>query len=127
MKNEVKDIEPRLLTQREVEWIREILQSNLGWKDTDISKTKVVAEGLCDDGRSIFLRAPAPENPSPSSPMGYIGRIVIWTDDGCFIEVRLDQSCGRLHELFMQFADPNNRRRKLPEQWTEVSHTAMSL
>src|SRR5208283_686927 len=125
MENCVKEIEPRPLTERESTWIREILQTSEEWRDADISKTRVIAEGPCDEGISILLRAPEPENPKPGLTAGYIGRVVICTDDASVIEVRLTQSEGRLHELFVLFVDPKHPRRSLPESWTEVSHQAV--
>ena len=127
MKNDVKDIEPRPLTDREAGWIREILWTTEDWKDADISKTRVIAEGPCDEGLSFLLRASEPENAKPGPMMGYIGRLCIITDDGSFIEVRLTQSNRMLYELFVLFVDPKHLRRKLPESWTEVSHEAYSL
>jgi hypothetical protein len=127
MKDEVKAIEPRSLTDREAGWIREILQTNEEWQNVDISKTQVVAEGPCDEGISILMQAPEPENPKPGPMDGYIGRLWINNDDGSVIEVRLTQSDRRFHELFVLFVDPKHPRRKLPESWTEVSHEAFRM
>ena len=127
MRDEVKGIEPRPLTEREAAWIREILQADEEWKDSDISRTHVIAEGPCDEGQSILLHAPEPENSRPGPMMGYIGRLWISNDDGSVIEVRLTQSGRRLHELFVLFVDPKHPDRKLPEHWTEVSHEAHRL
>jgi len=122
-----KEIEPRPLTEQESTWIREILQTNEEWKDTAISKTRVVAEGPCDEGISILLRGPESERTDLRSPSGYVGRIVICTDDDSLIEIRLTYSYGRLDELFILFVDPRNPKRRLPERWTEVSHEATAL
>ena len=127
MGNEVKAIKPRPLTDREAAWIREILQTNEEWKDADISKTQVVAEGPCDEGLSMLLRAPGPENHKPGAVEGYIGRLWIKNNDGSVIEVRLTQSARRLQELFVLFVDPKNPRRRLPESWIEVSHEALKM
>lgn len=127
MKDDVKDIEPRPLTEREAGWIREILQTSEDWKDADISKTQVVAEGPCDQGLSFILRASEPENSKPGPTMGYIGRIWITNNDGSVIEIRLTQSERRLRELFVLFVDTKHPRRTLPENWTEVSHQAFPL
>jgi hypothetical protein len=128
MECDARDIEPRPLTARESTWIREILQSSQGWENADISRTKVVAEGPCDEGVSILLRAPEPENPDERGPIaGYVGRIVICTSDGGLIEVRLTQSEGRLQELFVLFVDPQHPRRKMPDSWTESSHEVVGV
>jgi len=127
MKDDVKEIEPRSLTNREEGWIREILQTNEEWREADISKTHVVAEGPCDEGLSILLRAPEPENSKLGPMAGYIGRLWIQNDDDSVIEVRLTQSNRRLHELFVLFVDPKHPGRQLPESWTEVSHQALSM
>jgi hypothetical protein len=122
MENDVRDIAPRPLTEREATWIHEILQARDDWKGADISRTEVVGEGPCDEGKSILLRAPEPENPRPEQGAGYVGRVVIGTGDGSLIEARLTQSDGRLQELFVLFVDPKHPRRGLPDSWTEVSH-----
>ena len=127
MKCDVRNIEPRTLTTRESAWVREILQTAPDWKDADISRTQVIAEGPCDEGISIRLRAPQPENSTPDPTAGYIGRIVICTDEGSLIEVRLTQSGGRLDELFVLFVDPKHPRRTLPSNWTERSHEALGM
>ncbi|MGO9520346.1 MAG: hypothetical protein ACLPND_25190 [Candidatus Korobacteraceae bacterium] len=127
MENDVKDIEPRPLTEREAAWILEILQTSDTWKTTDVSRTQVVAEGPCDEGLSILLRAPEPENSNPSEKAGYIGRICIINDDDSYIEVRLTHLEGRLHELFVLFVDPEHPNRPLPASWTEVSHEAFGI
>jgi hypothetical protein len=127
MENAVKDIEPRPLTDREAGWICEILQTNDEWKHADISRIQVVAEGPCDEGLSILLEAPEPQNPK-ASPMGvYIGRLWINNDDNSVIEVRLTHLDRRLRELFILFVDPKHPRRTLPERWTEVSHEAFRM
>src|ERR1035438_5746417 len=43
------------------------------------------------------------------------------------IEVRLNQSDGRLRELFVLFVDPKHPHRGLPATWTEVSHDAIAM
>src|ERR1700677_2340622 len=58
-----RGITPRPLTERETGWIRDILQANDEWRGADISRTQVVAEGPCDEGSSIRLQSPEPENP----------------------------------------------------------------
>lgn len=127
MKDDVRGIEPRPLTERESEWIREILQTSEEWRGADISRTQVIGEGPCDEGISILLQAPEPENSKAGSMADYIGRLVICTDDDSVIEVRLTQSYGKLNELFVLFVDPKHPRRKLPASWIEVSHEAFGL
>jgi hypothetical protein len=121
---ELVDSEARLLVS--AGWIREILQTRGEWKDADISKTEVIAEGPCDEGLSIVLRDPE-QNLKAASVSGYIGRIWITNNDGSIIEVRLTFSDRRLNELFVLFVDPKHPKRTLPESWTELSHQASSL
>jgi hypothetical protein len=123
---EPKNIEPRSLTQREAGWIRDIVQANDEWQDADISRTQVVAEGPCDEGISIRLQAPEPENPK-AKPVESVGELWIQTDDGSSINVQLSQFEGRLRELYVLFFDPKLRNRKLPETWTEVSREAANV
>ncbi len=123
---EPKNIEPRSLTQREAGWIRDILQANDEWRDAHISRTQVVAEGPCDEGVSIRLQAPEPENPK-AKPVESVGELWIQTDDGSSINVQLSQFEGRLRELYVLFFDPKQRNRKLPETWTEVSREAANV
>ena len=118
---------PRPLTEQESAWIHEILQTRDEWRDADIGQTEVISRMPCDEGISVLLRAPAPENTKAGLDSGYIGRIVICTDDSSLIEARLDHLNGRLHELFVLFVDPKHPRRSLPERWTEASHEAFAL
>ena len=123
---EPKKIEPRPLTQREAGWIRDILHVNPEWCDANISRTQVVAEGLCDEGVSIRLQAPEPEVPK-AKPVESVGELWIQTDDGSSINVQLSQFEGRLRELYVLFFDPKRRTRTLPETWTEVSREAAKV
>lgn len=123
---EPKRIEPRSLSEREAGWIRDILQVNDEWRDADISKTQVVAEGPCDEGISIRLQAPAPENPK-AKPVESVGELWIQTDDDSTINVQLSQFEGRLRELYVLFIDRKHPKRKLPESWTEVSREAVNV
>jgi hypothetical protein len=126
MDNEPKEIKPRPLTERETGWLRDILQVNEAWRAADISRTKVVAEGPCDEGVSIRLEAPEPENPK-SSRRESVGELWITTADGCSINVQLSQFEGRLRELYVLFFDPKQRRRTLPESWVEISREATDI
>ena len=124
----VKDIEARPLTKRESDWILEILQTSEEWRDADISRTQVIAQGPCDEGLSFVFQSPDPENPYGSEGgAGYIGRLVICTADDSMIEIRLTQGDGRLRDLFVLFVDPKHPNRSLPESWTEVSHEAIAM
>jgi hypothetical protein len=114
--DEVQEIEPRSLTEREMGWIHDILQVNEEWREADISKTQVVAEGPCDEGVIIRLQAPEPENPKAKSQRESVGELWIQTEDGCSINVQLSQFEGRLRELYVLFFDPKLRNRKLPER-----------
>lgn len=117
----------RSLTQQELGWIAEILRTREEWKLADISEAVVIGQERCDEGASILLSAPEPENASLHGTSGYIGRVCINTTCGAFIEVRLDHLGGRLHELFVLFVDPGKPSRQLPDTWTEVSHEAFAL
>jgi hypothetical protein len=125
-REEPKKIEPRPLTQREAGWVRDILRANDEWRDADIGETQVVAEGSCDEGVSIRLQAPEPENTN-AKPVESVGELWIQTDDGSSINVQLSQFEGRLRELYIIFFDPKRRNRKLPETWTEVSREAANV
>jgi hypothetical protein len=127
VKSDVKDIPARPLTEQEYGWLREILETSEEWRDADIGNTRVIAEGPCDQGISFLLQAPAPENPRQPCGASYIGRLVICTADDSMIEVRLNQSDGRLRELFVLFVDPKHPHRGLPATWTEVSHDAIAM
>jgi hypothetical protein len=77
---EVKEIAPRPLSAREEGWMREILQVNDQWRNADITKTKVIAQGPNAEGFSIVLEAPAPENPELESQRESVGQIWVQTD-----------------------------------------------
>lgn len=124
--DEVREIEPRSLSEREAGWLHDILRVNEAWREADISRTQVVAEGPCDEGVSIRLEAPEPENPK-SSRRESVGELWITTADGCSINVQLSQFEGRLRELYVLFIDPKRRTRKLPESWVEVSREAADV
>jgi hypothetical protein len=125
-RNEAKDIDPRPLTEREKGWIRDILQVNDEWRDADISRTQVVAEGPSYEGFSIRLQAPEPENPN-AKPVESVGELLIQTDDGNTITVQLSQYEGRLRELYLLFLDTKHRLGSLPESWAEASREATNI
>jgi hypothetical protein len=126
-KDEVKEIDPRPLTNREAQWIRDILQVSDGWRKADLSKTQVVAEGPTTEGLRFVLRASEPENPRANSRRESVGELWINTDDNCTINVQLSQFQGQLRELYVLFVDPQNPKRKLPESWIEVSREATNI
>jgi hypothetical protein len=125
--DEVREIEPRSLSEREAGWVRDILQANDEWRGADISRTQVVAEGPCDEGVSIRLQAPEPENPKAKVRRESVGELWIQTEDGCSINVQLSQFEGRLRELYVLFVDPKHPKRRLPESWVEVSREAANV
>jgi hypothetical protein len=124
--DDVKEIEPRPLTEREADWIRDILRVNDQWRGADISQTQVVAEGPCSEGISITLRAPEPENRNATRRES-VGELWIQTDEGNTINVQLSQFEGRLKELYVLFIDPKHPKRRLPESWNEVSRKATNI
>jgi hypothetical protein len=120
-------MEPRPLTEREKDWIGDILKANDEWRDADISRTQVVAEEPGEEGVSFVLQAPEPENPEAKSRRASVGELWIQTEDGSSINVQLSQFEGRLTEIYVLFVDTKNPKRKLPETWTEVSREAANL
>lgn len=127
MSTETNLIEPRPLNDREAKWIKQILQVNPEWKDADISRTQVVAEGPCDEGISIRLQATEPENPKANSRRESVGELWINTTDKCTINVQFSQFQGQLREMYVLFIYPKHPKRTLPETWTEVSHEATDI
>jgi hypothetical protein len=122
-----RTMEPRPLTEREKDWIGDILKANDEWRDADISRTQVVAEEPGEEGVSFVLQAPEPENPEAKSRRASVGELWIQTEDGSSINVQLSQFEGRLTEIYVLFVDTKNPKRKLPETWTEVSREAANL
>jgi hypothetical protein len=125
--DEVRNIESRPFTEREAGWVRDILQANDGWRNADVSRTHVVAEGPTAEGYSLLLEAPEPENPGVKSTQESVGNLWIETDDGSTINVQLTQLKGTLRELYVLFVDTKHPERKLPETWTEVSREAVPM
>jgi hypothetical protein len=126
-KKEPREIKPRPLSEREAGWVRDILRANDEWREADISRTQVIAEGPTDEGVSFVLESPALENPKSKSIRESVGNLWIQVDDGSTINVQLSQSGGRLCELYVLFFDPKRRLCTLPESWTEVSREAASV
>lgn len=121
-----ESINPRPLSDREESWIRDILRVNDEWRDADIGKTQVVAEEPDEEGVSIRLQAPEPENPK-ARPVESVGQLWIQTDDGSTINVQLSQFEGHLRELYVLYIDRKHPKRKLPESWTEVSREVVNM
>jgi hypothetical protein len=125
-REEVREIEPRSLSDREAGWIRDILHVNPEWCGADTTKTKVVAEGPNADGYSVVLQAPAPENPRLSSTREMVGQLWIEADDRSTINVQLSQFNGSLQEIYVLVIDRKGRNRTTPETWNEVSRQAVN-
>ena len=69
MNDDVKEIDPQPLSDRQRAWIGEILDTNDTWAGVDISDVRVIAEGPCDEGISIVLDGPERKNPK-ADPAG---------------------------------------------------------
>ena len=123
--DELREIEPRPLSDREAGWIRDILHVNAEWRDADITKTQVVAEGPNAEGFSIALQAPAPENPRLSSASDMVGQLWIETEDRLTINVQLTQFNGSLHEIYILTIDRRGRNCPLPDAWNELKREAV--
>ena len=127
LQNGVREIPPRPLTQREVSWVQDILQVNPDWRGTDVSQTRVVAEGPVDEGVCFILNADEPENPKAASLRETVGNLWIQTGDGSTINIQLSHVAGRLHEIYVLFIDTKRPNRPLPESWVEVSRAAADM
>jgi hypothetical protein len=125
MKEGLKEIVPRPLTERESGWVRDILNASAAWRGVDFSKTQVVAEGQEDEGICFVLRADEPENLNEPSLLESVGNLWIHVDDGGTINVQLSQWRGRLQELYVLYIDPKHPNRSLPDEWVEVSREAI--
>jgi hypothetical protein len=124
--DEVEEIAPRPLSERESGWVRDILQTLTDWRDTDFSETRVVAEGMNIEGYSIVLRSPTPENPKWKSSHDILGQLWIETEDQLTINIQLFQWNGQLQELYLLVFDSKARAAKPPMAWVEVSREAVS-
>jgi hypothetical protein len=126
-RDEVRQVEPRSLSDREAGWIRDILHVNAEWCDADTRETKVVAEGPNAEGYSMVLQAPAPENPKSNSSTGMVGQLWIETEERSTINVQLSQFDGRLREIYVLVLDRKGRTLTLPDSWIEVSREAVNV
>lgn len=128
--DEVIEIDPRPLNEREANMITAILHANEQWDEADVSHTKVIAEGYW--GRNgtnycVMLGAPAPENKNMKSDNEGVGQLWINLDDGSVINAQLTQSKGQLQVLYLIYVDPKNPRRKIPMQWRETYREAVRM
>jgi hypothetical protein len=120
-----KPITPRVLSQQERSWIREIIEHNPRWADVDADLEGIRAVAECDCGtcNSVYLESVSPQNPSLAGTKGYVGRIEIITFDDFMITITLDQIEGKLYELYVNSLDlrePGDRRPS--ELWQEKAH-----
>jgi len=124
--DEVNEVAPRPLSEREAGWVHDILQVVPGWHDADFSETRVVAEGMNTEGYSMVLRSPMPGSPRWKSSRDILGQLWIQTEDRLTINVQLFQWNGRLRELYVLVLDSKARNLRLPKAWTEVSREAVN-
>jgi hypothetical protein len=124
--DEVEEVEPRSLSEREASWINDIRRVVSDWRDADLSGTRVVAEGANAEGYSLFLRGSKPENPHSTSSHGILGQLWIETEDRLKINVQLFQWEGHLRELYVLVLDSTGRNVRLPSAWIEVSRKAVN-
>jgi hypothetical protein len=124
--DEVNEVAPRPLSERETGWVRDILQAVPDWCDADFTETRVVAEGMNTEGYSMVLRSSAPENPRWNSSHDILGQLWIETEDRLTINIQLFQWKGQLQELYVLVLDSKARNLRLPATWIEVSREALS-
>ena len=124
--DEVHQVAPRPLSEREAGWVHDILQAVPDWRDSDFSETRVVAEGMNTEGYSIVLRSATPENPRWESSHDILGQLWISTDDRLTMNVQLFQWKGQLQELYVLVLDPKARTVRLSTAWIEVSREAVN-
>jgi hypothetical protein len=124
--DEVNEVAPRPLSEREAGWVHDILQAVPDWRDTDFSETRVVAEGVNTEGYSMVLSSPTPENPRWKSSHDILGQLWIQTPDRLTINIQLFQWNGQLQELYVLVLDSKARNLRLPPAWIEVSREAAS-
>jgi hypothetical protein len=87
--DEVVAIPPRSLSDIELSWIQSMLKASTGWETSDISQTKVVAEGPNSEGISFVLQAPAPENSGAKLSQSCVANLWIQTADQLTVNVQL--------------------------------------
>jgi hypothetical protein len=117
----------QMLTPTELRWLHEILVTNGDSGDVDLGNTWVSKREYCDEGLSVQLESASPQVAGLCGTSGYIGRVVITTDEDDFIEVRLDHVGGQLRELFVLFVGSGRSGCRLPYYWTERSHEVSAL
>jgi hypothetical protein len=124
--DEVNEVAPRPLSERETGWVHDILQAVPDWRDADFSDTRVVAEGMNIEGYSIVLRSATHENPKWKSSHDILGQLWIETEDRLTINIQLFQWKGHLQELYVLVLDSKSRNLRLPPAWIEVSREAVN-
>jgi hypothetical protein len=115
-------IEPRDLSSREISWLREIVESNPQWADSDLNAARVVARCACGKCRTVFLECPSPQNPLLAGTKGWVGRVEIMTTDDFLITVTVDQRDGSLSGLYVDIDALDLRElgdRAFPDEWRE--------
>lgn len=124
--DEVHEVAPRPLSEREAGWVHDILQAVPDWRDTDFSETRVVAEGMNSEGYSMVLTNATPENPRWNSSHDILGQLWIETEDRLANNIQLFQWNGQLQELYVLVIDSMARSLRLPKAWIEVSREAVN-
>src|ERR1017187_5289157 len=112
--DEVNEVAPRPLSERETGWVHDILQAVPDWRDADFSETRVVAEGMNTEGYSFVLNSANPENPRWKSRHDILGQLWIRTEDRLTINIQLFQWNGQLQELYVLVIDRKARSMRLP-------------
>jgi hypothetical protein len=113
----------RPLTLQEQSWIKEILDGHPEWSELDPSNTRVTAESVTGNARTVKLSTGASPIPSLRGTNGYLGRVEIRTADNFGITITLDQHDGSLEELYVDFLDlEESGDRPRPREWQELAH-----
>lgn len=123
--DEVIEVAPRLLSEREAGWVHDILQAIPDWRNADFSGTRVVAEGMNAEGYVIVLRSAIPENTRWESSHDILGQLWIQTEDRLTINIQLFQWKGQLQELYILVLDSKMQAVRFPATWIEVSREAV--
>jgi len=130
LSNEVIPIEPRPLSETELNWVEAVFKASPGWENADISQTKVVALGPESEGISFYFRAPKPEIPDAKIAQNSYANIWIETSNRLIINVQIFEYAGRLQHLYVLIVDikhPRRLIRALPEHWVEVSREVVGF